>query len=80
MKYLAELLRYNSQINVDEADFNSLLSNDPDIEYIQKSNTYQLDFVPNDSLLSQQWALEKIKAFRCVGYNKRIRLNISSRN
>ncbi|MBK7629996.1 MAG: S8 family serine peptidase [Ignavibacteriales bacterium] len=48
---------------VQEANFNTILSSEPDIEYIQKSNTYRLDFVPNDSLLSEQWALEKIKAF-----------------
>ena len=60
---LGRIVKVQFSENVDEADFNSILSNDPDIEYIQKSNTYQLDFVPNDSLLSQQWALEKIKAF-----------------
>jgi subtilisin family serine protease len=60
---LGRIVKVQFSENVDEANINSILSNDPDIEYIQKSNTYQLDFVPNDSLLSQQWALEKIKAF-----------------
>ncbi|AFH49286.1 Subtilisin-like serine protease [Ignavibacterium album JCM 16511] len=40
-----------------------LVLNDPDIEYIEESRTYKIDSVPNDSLVSQQWALEKIKAF-----------------
>ncbi len=60
---LGRIVKVQFSENVDEANINSILANDPDIEYVQRSNTYQLDFVPNDSLLSQQWALEKIKAF-----------------
>lgn len=48
---------------VEENFLTNLLNQDPDIEYIQISNTYQVDAVPNDSLISQQWALQKIKAF-----------------
>lgn len=49
----------NFSENVDEANFTSMLSSDMDIDYIQKSTNYQLDIVPNDSLISQQWALQK---------------------
>jgi subtilisin family serine protease len=35
----------------------------PSIEYIQKQTIYKIDSVPNDSLISQQWALTKIDAF-----------------
>ncbi|HSP86802.1 MAG TPA: S8 family serine peptidase, partial [Ignavibacteriaceae bacterium] len=49
--------------NVDVADFTSMLSSDPDIEYIQKAVTYKMDLIPNDSLVAEQWALKKIKAF-----------------
>jgi len=35
----------------------------PTIEYIQKQTIYKIDSVPNDSLISQQWALAKIDAF-----------------
>jgi len=35
----------------------------PTVEYIQKQNIYKIDSVPNDSLISQQWALTKIDAF-----------------
>jgi subtilisin family serine protease len=38
-------------------------ANDPDIEYIEPSHTYHIDTVPNDSLVNQQWALDKIHAF-----------------
>lgn len=48
---------------VDENFLVNLLNQDPDIEYIQISKTYQVDAIPNDSLVSQQWALQKIKAF-----------------
>lgn len=36
---------------------------DPLLEYVQKGNMYKLDYNPNDSLVSQQWALNKIQAF-----------------
>jgi subtilisin family serine protease len=44
-------------------DIFSQLTNDPDIEYVQKSTTYKVDVTPNDSLISEQWALKKISAF-----------------
>src|SRR3970040_486598 len=49
--------------DVDETVFTSMLASDSEIEYIQKSTTYKLNYIPNDSLVSEQWALEKIKAF-----------------
>lgn len=74
MKYLANGLAKEDEIlgkivtiqfsdKVEESYLTSLLMNDPDIEYIQTSRTYKVDALPNDSLVSQQWALEKIKAF-----------------
>jgi hypothetical protein len=33
------------------------------IEYVQKGRTYTLDYIPNDSLLAEQWALQKYRAF-----------------
>ena len=49
--------------DVDDYTMQQLMEDDPSIEYIQKETTYRMDFVPNDSLLSQQWALSKIEAF-----------------
>ena len=60
---LGRIVKVHFSESVDEVNFNSILSSDPDIEYIQKSTTYTMDLIPNDSLLSQQWALEKINAF-----------------
>ncbi len=60
---LGRIVKVQFAENVDEANLNSMLSSDSEIEYIQKATTYQLDFIPNDSLISQQWALEKIKTF-----------------
>jgi subtilisin family serine protease len=60
---LGRIVKIQFSENMDEANFSSMLSSDSEIEYIQKSTTYKMDFVPNDSLVSQQWALEKIKAF-----------------
>lgn len=47
-------------------DSNSVLqmaAGDPDIEYIEPAHIYHVDYIPNDSLVSQQWALSKIDAF-----------------
>ncbi len=60
---LGRIIKVSFDNTVNEADFISIISNDPEIEYVQKSNTYKLDFVPNDSLVTEQWALNKIKAF-----------------
>ena len=60
---LGRIIKITFNGNVDENSFLQLQSLDPSIEYIQKSNIYQMDLVPNDSLVSQQWSLEKIQAF-----------------
>lgn len=60
---VGRIITINFTDKVDENNLSSLLRNDPDIEYIQASRTYKVDAIPNDSLVSQQWALEKIKAF-----------------
>jgi subtilisin family serine protease len=39
------------------------LLNDPLVEYIQEARVYKIEYNPNDSLLSNQWALSKIQAF-----------------
>lgn len=59
---LGRIITINFSDKVEENYLSSILINDPDIEYIQAAHTYQVDFIPNDSLVSQQWALEKIKA------------------
>jgi subtilisin family serine protease len=61
---LGRIVKIQFAQDVDAANFNSIIINDPDIEYIQEANIYKVDAItPNDSLLSDQWALEKIKAF-----------------
>ncbi len=50
--------------SVEQAEnFLTSASSDPLIEYVQKGNIYQIDYTPNDSLISEQWALSKIQAF-----------------
>ena len=42
----------------------SELQDVPDIEYLVNNKLYKIDdFIPNDSLTSEQWTLEKIEAF-----------------
>ena len=74
LKYLAKgMAKYNESLSrivkvsfdkkVSESSILEIQNSDPTIEYIQKSTTFKLDFIPNDSLISEQWALEKIQAF-----------------
>lgn len=60
---LGRIIKITFMDDVDETAFMSLQNVDPSIEYIQPSTTYKMDFVPNDSLVSEQWALQKIQAF-----------------
>ena len=60
---LGRIVKITFTDDVDEGAVLQLQSLDENIEYIQKATTYQIDFVPNDSLVSQQWALSKIQAF-----------------
>lgn len=60
---LGRVVKITFTDDVDEGAVLQLKSLDENIEYIQKAATYQIDFVPNDSLVSQQWALSKIQAF-----------------
>jgi len=60
---LSRIIKVSFGKSVSESSIYELQNLDPSIEYIQKSTTYQMDFAPNDSLLSEQWALQKIQAF-----------------
>jgi Subtilase family len=60
---LGRIIKINFDKDVDETSFLNLQNIDPSIEYIEPSHSYQMDFVPNDSLVDQQWALSKIQAF-----------------
>ena len=61
---LGRIIKVTFNNDVDEGNFSCsckvLITN---IEYVQKATTYQINFTPNDSLISQQWALNKIQAF-----------------
>lgn len=60
---LSKILRVDFSDNNLANQFISQLKNDPTVEYVQQSNLYKVDYIPNDSLTNQQWALQKIKAF-----------------
>ncbi len=60
---LNRIIKVSFSNDVDETSLIQILSSDPEIEFVQKSTTYKLDIIPNDSLISEQWALNKIKAF-----------------
>jgi hypothetical protein len=54
-------VEFTDQATADE--YLQLLKSDNTVEYVQLSGTYKVESVPNDSLIGQQWALEKIDAF-----------------
>jgi subtilisin family serine protease len=60
---LGRIIKITFVDDVDEGAFLQLKNLDENIEYVQKATTYQINFVPDDSLVSQQWALSKIQAF-----------------
>ncbi len=44
-------------------EIKNILEQDPIFEYVQIGNEYKVDFLPNDSLISQQWNLSKVSTF-----------------
>ena len=60
---LGRIIKLTFKDDVDESVIYQLQNLDSSIDYIQKATEYKLDFVPNDSLLGEQWSLEKIGAF-----------------
>lgn len=60
---LFRIIKITFNSNEQAQIFLTSANNDPLIEYIQKENVYKIDFTPNDSLVSEQWALSTIQAF-----------------
>ncbi|MFZ1290661.1 MAG: S8 family peptidase, partial [Melioribacteraceae bacterium] len=55
-------------ISSEQESILSTLKNDPEVDYIQKSNNYKIDLIPDDSLFSQQWGLQNINAEKAWDY------------
>lgn len=60
---LSRIIKVTFNNTQDNSFILQMAAGDPDIEYIEPAHKYHVDIVPNDSLLSQQWALTKIHAF-----------------
>lgn len=60
---LSRIVKLNFSSSEQADNFLLAANGDPQIEYIQQGNVYKVDFTPNDSLSSEQWALNKIQAF-----------------
>jgi hypothetical protein len=60
---LSRIVKLNFSDSTAAQDFITQAKADPSIAYVQTSNIYKIEYTPNDSLLDQQWALKKIKAF-----------------
>lgn len=59
---LGKIIKVQFDASIETEGIESILKLDPDIEYVQKSLLYKINNVPNDSLFSRQWALQKIDA------------------
>ncbi len=60
---IGKLFIVNFKSSEDNNTARNLFDTDNNIEYTEINNTLKIDYVPNDSLINQQWALEKIGAF-----------------
>lgn len=60
---LKNIIKFSFPSNTNSEFWTSFRKKYPTVEYIQKQVIYKIDSVPNDSLISQQWALTKIDAF-----------------
>jgi len=60
---LSRIVKITFNDSVSAQSFINQAKNDPTIDYVQTSNIYKIDNIPNDSLVGQQWALKKIQAF-----------------
>ena len=60
---LKNIIKISIPAKTDDTFWSNFRKKYPNIEYIQKQIVYKIDSVPNDSLISQQWALSKIDAF-----------------
>ena len=60
---LSRIIKVTFNNNQDNSFILQMAGSDPDIEYIEPAHKYHVDTIPNDSLVSQQWALAKIHAF-----------------
>ena len=67
---IGRILTVNTNANISDAELQNLFKGDPSIEYVQTAVNYKLDFMPNDSLITEQWALSKIKAFEAWDITK----------
>ncbi len=60
---LSRIVKITFPDNNSSQKFIDQIKQDTSVEYVQVSNIYKIDSIPNDSLVSEQWALQKIKAF-----------------
>mgnify|MGYP000029445036 CR=1 FL=1 len=60
---LNKIVKIQFRESIDAINLIQLLQTDYEIEYAEVAKTYQINNLPNDSLVSQQWALDKIKVF-----------------
>lgn len=63
IEIFSRIIKVEHSAKLNDSYFETLKNLDPDIEYIQPSVTYKIHDMPNDSLVAEQWALAKIKAF-----------------
>ena len=61
---LSRIVKVTFNSTADAQNFIQQIQSDPSVDYVQPSHLYKIETMPNDSLVSQQWGLSKIKAFK----------------
>ncbi len=60
---LGRIVKVTFDDQISESVFSTVITGDDEIEYFQQSVTYQINIIPNDSLVNQQWGLFKDSGF-----------------
>ena len=60
---LSRIIKVTIHDPADSVSFLNVIRSDPTVEFVQRANIYKIDSVPNDSLVAEQWGLNKIQAF-----------------
>jgi subtilisin family serine protease len=61
--FLSRIVKVTTTANLTADDLNNIQTSSAEIEYVQIAHKYKIDIVPNDQFISEQWALDAIKAF-----------------
>ncbi|RJP66410.1 MAG: T9SS C-terminal target domain-containing protein [Ignavibacteriales bacterium] len=60
---LVNIIKVETDSDLSQSELENIFSSVADVEYVQKSNTYKIDIIPDDEHLSEQWGLVNTNSF-----------------